>query len=113
MGNTSETAADLFPAYIVSHEAWYSGALADRRQSITVQHASTGGGVAWEFAIEQVGTIGAQVQIFDDAWQAFVEFPALFVGLAELGQGASLSEICDLLHAQGFRDITERTRVPA
>lgn len=107
--------SDLFPAYVVNHEAWYHQHLPAQMQdqSINVQSASTGGGVAWEFEVERVPDIGIRLGMFDDSWDAFTEYPDLFRELQALGKGTNLDEIRDVLDRLGFKDITQRVDVSA
>lgn len=102
--------SEVYLAYVVSHEAWYAPHLMSPPESVQVQNASTGGGVKWEFCIERVRDIGIQVQIFDDAWDAFVEVPDLFRELQALGANTNLDEVREVLDRLGFKDITARKR---
>lgn len=110
---------DLYRAFIVNHEAWYHVAatrgLPDhlRLPSLQIQLASKGGGVKWEFEIEEHdhGSSGKALRacIFDDAWAAFHDVPDLFAVLSDLSEGGTtLADLPRVLRTLGFRDITER-----
>lgn len=99
-------------AYIVSREAWYSrvpGASA-RRPDINVMASAGGGGVAWEFTVEEV-EIGSEtairVKVFDDAFAAFTQIPEFFTRLAA-GQVTTLDDVRELLACMGAADETQR-----
>lgn len=93
----NEQSATDFPegchlAYTVSHEAWYAQA-AGRGDppTIMVAAAHEGGGVAWEFAVEEhnLGGKTIRVCVFADAHDAFLQIPEFFRELAFL-------DVCEL-----------------
>jgi hypothetical protein len=102
---------DTHLAYIVSHEAWYARALPDSRPEINVMAAATGGGVAWEFTVEEVdlGSHGPaiRVKVFDDAFEAFAQIPEFFAALAA-GQAGTLGDLREILDSMGAADETQR-----
>jgi hypothetical protein len=101
---------DLYRAYVVPHEAWYSQHLPERDgPSISVELASREGGCAWEFEITGEGDLGVRIKMFSDAWRAFTDVPELFPALAALGPSATLADVRRLLDRQGWEDITRRT----
>lgn len=94
-------------AYVVTHEAWY---YRDGKPSVTVMAAAGGGGVAWEFAVEEFrfrGEPATQVQVFEDAYAAFAQLPEFFGALAA-GEGTTLADVIKLLDLLGAVDKTER-----
>jgi hypothetical protein len=103
--------------YIVTDEAWYSRVSGiDRDEpSITVSKSADGGfGCAWEFTIADKrkalgGRAGVQVQVFDDAFAAFVELAPLFATLAA-ERPNTLDQVRVLLDELGLVDATERQR---
>ena len=102
---------DTHLAYVVTHEAWYANALPDRCPEINVMAAAEGGGVAWEFTVEEVdlGSSGPaiRVKVFDDAFAAFAQIPQFFAVLASEGV-ASLRDVRATLDGMGAADETER-----
>ncbi|MFS0885241.1 hypothetical protein [Aeromicrobium sp. 179-A 4D2 NHS] len=97
--------------FIVSREAWWydanKSALGDAFTDVlNIIHDD------WEFMVVEVdlGRYGdaLQVKVFDDAWKAFDAIPEFFEGLADLGKGATVEDIIDLMVSLGFTDGTER-----
>lgn len=105
---------DCHLAYVVSHEAWYASVIKGRE--INISAASSGGGVAWEFRIEEadLGTTTPCLRavMFDDAFQAFREVPELFEALATLRHPSRLGDLVGVLQGLGAVDETER-KAPA
>lgn len=102
--------------YIVMHEAQsWAQIPPDQRPndglpSLAVSAAHHGGGVAWEFAVEQHRLVGCprpaiQLRIFDDAFDAFRQIPSFFAALCK---DMTLRDVRELLDAFGFVDETER-----
>jgi hypothetical protein len=105
---------DCHLAYIVSHEAWYWDASRapgeNPHLSVSASGKGSGGGVAWEFDIEEMELGGkpvTRVKVFDDAYAAFAQVPELFAALAD-GGGTTLAAVRDLLDMLGAVDETER-----
>jgi hypothetical protein len=102
---------DTHLAYVVSHEAWYANAMPDRHPEINVMAAAEGGGVAWEFSVEEVdlGSSGPaiRVKVFDDAFAAFAQLPEFFALLAA-EKADTLDSVCRILDRLGAADETER-----
>jgi hypothetical protein len=115
--------ADRAMAYVASHEAWYWDACFEGNvvAEIYVQNVSVdedgvvdrGGGCHWEFAIRwhDHGEHGTppQVEIFNDAWQAFHEIPEFFGKLATLADKATVHVVIDMLVDLGWTDLTTRS----
>lgn len=105
---------DCHLAYIVSHEAWYAqtpGVI--DRPSISVSASSSGGGVAWEFTVEEYdhgNTHPIRVGMFSDAFDAFAQIPEFFTRLTDGAE--TLDDVRAILDSIGARDETER-REPA
>ena len=105
-------------AYAVTHEAWYCTAIRTHdRQSVLIQAAADGGGVAWEFIVEQVehfqiDNLGCgpalRLKMFDDAWDAFVQVPEFFSAL-QAKRPQHLTALREILDEIGAVDITART----
>lgn len=102
---------DTHLAYTVTHEAWYARSLPDDRREINITASAPGGGVAWEFTVEEVdlGSHGPaiRVKVFDDAFAAFAQIPQFFANLAG-GKVKTLDEVRDVLRLMGAVDETER-----
>lgn len=96
--------------FTISDEAWYYTDLTGRGPEIYVHASAAGGGVAWEFSIHQVSTIGVRADIFDETWPAFVQVPELFAALAKMGGAATLHQVRTALLDLGAEDITRRDR---
>lgn len=99
--------------YVVTAEAYYAEALGPRSPELTVGRYADNGGCIWEFKVETVVLRGRPVPrvcMFDDAWQAFADVQArpLFKALADLGDGASLADVREVLARVGFTDVTLR-----
>jgi hypothetical protein len=108
-GETMNLPDDTHLAYIVSHEAWYYRG--DGKPSLSVSASANGGGVAWEFEIEEMELGGkpvTRVKVFDDAYAAFAQVPELFAALAD-GAGTTLTACRGLLDMLGAADETGRT----
>lgn len=104
---------DTHLAYIVSHEAWYWDASRvpgeNPHLNVSASAKGSGGGVAWEFEVEEV-TLDkptARIKIFEDAFAAFTQVPELFAALAD-GDGSTLAGVRNLLDMLGAVDETER-----
>jgi hypothetical protein len=109
---SDETAGDYTLTYDVSTEAWY--ALTDRdAPRIGVHRSHAGGGVAWEFSVEERDLSGPTLllRMFDDSWDAFADVPELFEVL-RTETPHTLTELRVLLGQLGFVDITKRDRPP-
>ena len=100
-------------AYTVWHEAWwFSTAAAGDPPSVMIAASAKGegGGVAWEFPVEEIELGGKPVtraKIFDDSYAAFTQVPELFAALAD-GGGTTLTAVIELLDMLGAVDETER-----
>lgn len=101
-------------AYIVTDEAWYY----DRTRwpgdlphlSVSASAKGEGGGAAWEFQVNERELGGEQVtrvEMFYDAYAAFLQEPELFAALAEQ-QPRTLAEVRALLDSMGAVDETDR-----
>lgn len=101
-------------AYIVWRESWWYGKDGTSEPPSVMISASAkgeGGGVAWEFPIEELELGGKPVtraKIFYDAYEAFTQVPELFAALAD-GGGTTLAAVIQLLDMLGAVDETERT----
>ena len=98
-------------AYIVSHEAWYARSMPDGQPEMSVMAAADGGGVAWEFTVEEV-ELGPprpalRIKVFDDAFAAFTQIPEFFAALAT-GDYTTLDAVRSLLDGLGAADDTDR-----
>lgn len=108
-----DLAPDCYLSYTINHEAWYWDAVADRygnQHSVMVHSTSTGGGVDWEFSIEEVdlGSVRAvRAGIFDDAFKAFTQVPELFARLASEAP-KDVAGVVAILDQLGAVDVTER-----
>lgn len=107
---------DTHLAYTVSHEAWYAttpGVVDGPEIGIAASAEGTGGGVAWEFAVEEVDLGGhgkaIRLRIFDDAFAAYSQIPEFFTALGSEKIG-SLDEVRDLLDRLGAVDETKRAQ---
>lgn len=109
-------------AYDVRHEAWYwittntIREAAGQRHGIVVMASANGagGGVAWEFSIEDHADLQPphptlRLLMFDDSWAAFTQMPEFFGGLTELGPNVPLTQVRELLDQLGAIDETART----
>lgn len=101
-------------AYVVNHEAWYaSTVLADEPPTVMVQASAEGegGGVAWEFPVEDgshlIGRPGLRLKMWGDSWEAFAQVPEFFAVLAG-GEVATLDDLRGLLDSLGAVDETAR-----
>lgn len=103
---------DCYLAYTVMHEAWYRHRTpADDKPELNISATSHGGGVAWEFHVNEhelgLRSPSLQLHMFDDSWSAFVQLPELFAALAA-GEVATLTDLRGLLDKLGAVDTTER-----
>ncbi len=99
--------ADAFLDYVIAKEAYYARVTRDEPE-IQIRASSREGAVHWEFSAVQVGNIGVQVCVFDDAWQAFTALPEFFQTLARRGKGATLDDVREILDGLGAVDSTQR-----
>lgn len=106
--------ADTHLAYIVWQEAWYSqpgsGVPYEKPYLMVMASAKgTGGGVAWEFPIEEddLGGPVTRVLMFDDAYDAFVQMPEFFAALVE-EKPKTLDAVRTILDRFGAVDETDR-----
>jgi len=104
---------DTHLAYVVSHEAWYGESHIVRRPQIIIAASAegSGGGVRWEFTVEEVDLASdgkpIRVRVFDDAFAAFSEIPEFFAALH--GEGVStLDHVRTVLDSLGAVDETAR-----
>jgi hypothetical protein len=106
---------DCFLTFNVNHEEHYYETLkaagAARGRSVNVHSTSHGGGVAWEFVIEEVelekGRMCTRARIFDDAYAAFTQVPRLFETLADR-RPTHIEDVVALLRGIGAMDTTDR-----
>jgi hypothetical protein len=91
--------------YVVPHEAFYCRVVND--VSVTVQKSADDGGCAWEFSVVEHPRIGIRVEVFDDAFAAFVEVPEFFTALAQ-SRRSNLDSVREILDDLGFEDATQR-----
>lgn len=98
---------DAFLDYVITKEAYYAHVTRDEPE-IQIRAASREGGCHWEFTAEQVGNIGVQIRVFDDAWHAFNDLPEFFQILAARGKGATLDDVRQILDNLGAVDSTQR-----
>lgn len=106
---------DTHLAYVVSHEAWYAqtpGVIDHPEINISASAEGNGGGVAWEFTVEEVdlGSHGPAIRakVFDDAFAAYTQLPEFFARLA--GGITTLKQVQALLDDLGAVDETDRSR---
>lgn len=106
-------------AYTVYHEAhWWLGLLPhlrpdDGRRCVQVAASAkgAGGGVAWEFGVQEYASINALcVDMFGDAWPAFRQIPEFFDRLPDCD---TLDAVRALLDELGAVDETERPAAKA
>jgi hypothetical protein len=111
--NLRELPSGGYLTYSVAAEAYYYHTVGREEPSITVMssHTGRGGGVSWEFQVvdrsERIGQLALRVEIFDDAWAAFVEVPEIFAAMAA-GTVKSLNDLRTLLDGLGAVDETTR-----
>ena len=103
---------DTHLAYSVFHEAWYASVPGNVRQpeiGVAASAEGSGGGVAWEFAVEEVdlSPTAIRVRVFDDAFAAFAEMPEFFAALAA-EKITTLAQVRELLDRLGAVDETSR-----
>lgn len=101
---------DTHLAYTVAHEAWYWRGDENDYVMIAASAKGSGGGVAWEFQVEEMELGGKQVirvKVFDDAFAAFADVPGLFAALAD-GRAGTLVTVREVLDDLGAVDETER-----
>lgn len=93
--------------YTVYADAWY--ALPEHEPYVGVQASAKDGGAAWEFVFTEPRNLGCEairLGIFEDAFDAFVQVPELFIALA--GQRpTTLTALRGLLDEIGARNVTE------
>lgn len=99
-------------SYALTRDAWYSqpplSGVPGDHNVVMVAMDTEGGGAAWEFAIDDEPGGGLRVKVYDEAWRAFVDVPEFFAALADLGRGALLDEVVEILDRLGFIDATKR-----
>ena len=101
---------DTHLAYTVAHEAWYWRGGENHFVMVAASAKGSGGGVAWEFQIEEMelgGNLVTRVKVFDDAFAAFAQIPELFAALAD-GLAGTLVSVREVLDGLGAVDETER-----
>jgi hypothetical protein len=97
-------------AYIVLKEAWYRSAVADELPSVQISADADGGGVKWEFDVQEHvlgGTPYLRLRIFGDAFQALADVPEFFEALHR-EVPTDLGQLRRLLDRLGAKDITKR-----
>ncbi|WP_306365371.1 hypothetical protein [Nocardia sp. CC227C] len=107
-------ADDATLTYTLRHEAWYAPALkqngSDMPDAVYVHSSAQGGGVHWEFSIED-GRLNTRrttvLRMFDDAYRAFTEVPEFFAALAA-EQPTHLTDVVAILDRIGAVDDTAR-----
>jgi hypothetical protein len=104
---------DCTLTYIVGYEAWYAEA---NRQScprpyLGVHATSHGGGVAWEFEVQEYDFDGPTVRLnmFADSFDAFTQMPEFFLRIA-FSPPNTLMDVRRVLDVMGAVDRTERVR---
>lgn len=100
-------------SYIRSRDAWYAHVIPENDATVFMVGAyHPDGSCDWEFAIcqERVEGKPMRVKMFSDSWDAFLDAPRFFVGLAELGEDANPDNVLDLMKASGFHDCTEEVK---
>lgn len=98
--------------YVVSKEAWYASALIDELPSLNISAESDGGGVKWEFNVQEHQLGGKpclRLRVFDDAFEAFNDIPEFFTALHQ-ERPTTLDGLRALLAKLGAVDRTERSR---
>lgn len=99
--------------FIVSHETWYAKASKIFLPEINIVETHSEGGCAFEFNIvwKNIGVgLFPKLEMFDDSWAAFREYPELFKQLAswESIVPPQPENIIQILKDLGFEDVTER-----
>ncbi|MFE7744441.1 hypothetical protein [Nocardia sp. NPDC057455] len=96
-------------AFIIKSEAWYRDVLIDEHPTLSVMASSSGGGVDWEFSIEEqhLGCWTTRVLIFADAYKAFTQMPEFFETMAK-AKPSTLREVIAILDELGAVDETAR-----
>jgi hypothetical protein len=104
---------DCTLTYIVGYEAWYADAnrLNCPRPYLGVHATSHGGGVAWEFEVQEYDLDGPTVRLnmFADSFDAFTQVSEFFTMLT-LQKPSTLADVRSILHYLGAEDRTERVR---
>lgn len=98
------------PSFVVSQEARYHNGL-DRPEVVVMSHDGSDG-VDWEFVIRWVSLgsdLHPKVEMFDDAWPAWLAIPEFFGRLAHLTD-RSTAGVVKMLAECGFKDVTQRER---
>jgi hypothetical protein len=101
---------DTHLAYTVAHEAWYWRGDENPFVMVAASAKGSGGGVAWEFQIEEMelgGKPTTRVKVFDDAYAAFAQIPEFFAAFAD-APPSTLRAVIAALDAMGAVDETER-----
>jgi len=102
-------------AYIASHEAWYAvpAQVAHPQLFVMASAEGSGGGVGWEFTVEEYELSGrpvVRVRMFFDSFAAYAQMPEFFAALAEQGESTTLASVRALLDSLGAVDETARRR---
>lgn len=100
-------------AYTDWREAWYNDPREKPQVGVAASAEGAGGGVVWEFFIEEHDFGGAhgkaiRLGVFDDAFAAFAQIPEFFAALGA-GDVTTLDEVIGLLCRIGAADETART----
>ncbi len=108
------THEDYRYTYTVNAEAWYFAdprvpARRDDLRKMVVAREHVGGGVAWEFTVQEydLGGPALQIRLFHDAWDAFADIPELFEELRSHSP-RTLASLRTMLDELGFIDSTAR-----
>jgi hypothetical protein len=105
---------DCTLTYAVAKEAWYASSLDGELPAVFVMAAADGGGVKWEFDVQEYhlgGRDNLRLRIFDDALAAFEDIPEFFTALRER-KPQTLTDLRALLDSLGAVDATQRALVP-
>jgi hypothetical protein len=97
-------------AYTVTSEAWWFRGGEAPNVMVAASAKGQGGGVAWEFSIDEIELGGkpvTQVKVFDDAYAAFTQIPEFFAALADEAP-ATVAAVVALLDQLGAIDETDR-----
>lgn len=104
-------------AFSILSQAWYGAAnlrSADYTDQISIGMYHLEGGTSGEFTVQWIPLLGrpfAQLQVFDDAWDALHQFQDVLAKMAERDkENITPEEFAELLLSCGVVDQTKRTQ---
>jgi hypothetical protein len=105
-------------AYAVGHEQWWARmpdfGMKPEHPEVFVhcRYEDSERGTDWEFGVRwhDFGSNGGalRVEVFNDAWVAYADWPEFFAALASDDRPATLDQLRLLLDHLGVEDITDR-----